>query len=84
MESNNIQTLYEECRTILINTEPISYKLDFIKQPQLREKLVEMFRTAQSDLMILTNFLYELMNCETESDIEYLIDLYGDINELIN
>ena len=54
---NNIQTLYEECRTILINTEPISYKLDFIEQPQLREKLVEMFHTAQSDLMI---FIFSL------------------------
>jgi len=84
MKSENIQSLYETCRTILINTEPISVQLEQVNNPQLKEKLIEIFRTVQSDLMIMTDFLYELMNCESESDIEFLLDLNSDINEVIN
>jgi len=58
--------------------------LEQVNNPQLKEKLIEIFRTVQSDLMIMTDFLYELMNCESESDIEFLLDLNSDINEVIN
>ena len=38
MESENIQTLYENCRTILINTEPISSQLERVNNPQLKAR----------------------------------------------
>jgi hypothetical protein len=67
-----------------MNTEPVSKEIEIIPNSQLREKLFEIFRTAQSDLLILTDILFEIMNCESESDLEILLDLNSDINEMIN
>jgi len=84
MQEKIINTLYESCRLILMNTEPVSKEIEIIPNSQLREKLFEIFRTAQSDLLILTDILFEIMNCESESDLEILLDLNSDINEMIN
>ena len=75
MQEEIINSLYSSCREILLNTEPISKEIERITNPQLRESIKEIFRTAQTDLLILTDFLIEVMNCENESDLEMLLEL---------
>lgn len=84
MELENIKQLYEDSRQLLINTEPVNDKLNGIRNPQLKETLKEYLHTVQSDLLILTDLLFELITCEDESEIEFLIEANKDINELVN
>lgn len=84
MELENIKQLYEDSRQLLINTEPLNEKLTGINNPQLKETLKEYLHTVQSDLLILTDFLFELFNCEDETEIKFLIETNRDINELVN
>jgi len=84
MELENIKQLYEHSRQLLINTETLNEKLTGIIHPQLKETLKEYLHTVQSDLLILTDLLFELFNCEDETEIESLIETNRDINELIS
>lgn len=84
MELENIKQLYEDCRELLINTEPLNEKLNNLRNSKLKETLKEYLHTVQSDLMILTDLLFELITCEDESEIEFLINTNRDINELVN
>lgn len=84
MELENIKQLYEDSRQLLLSTEPLNEKLTGIRNPQLRETLKEYLQTVQSDLLILTDLLFELITCEDESEIEFLIEANKDINELVN
>lgn len=84
MELENIKQLYEDSRQLLLNTEPLTEKLTGIRNPQLKEALKEYIYTVQNDLLILTDLLFELFNCEDESEIKFLIETNRDINELVN
>ncbi|MBZ0180539.1 MAG: hypothetical protein K8F36_14735 [Melioribacteraceae bacterium] len=84
MESDNIKQLYEDSRQLLINTEPLTERLTGIRNPQLKETLKDYVHTVQSDLLILTDLLFELITCEDETEIEFLINTNRDINELVN
>jgi len=76
--------IYENTRTLLINTEPIAKEISRITHPQLREELQQIFRTCQADILILNDFLIEIINCETEEEINYLLEnnyeLIGKVN----
>jgi hypothetical protein len=84
MQEEIINTFYEYCRSILMNNELVDKEIEKISNPQLRKRITEIFQIAQSDMLILTDFLIEVMNCESESDLEMLLDLNQDINEVIN
>jgi len=84
MELENIKQLYEDSRQLLLSTEPLNERLTGINIPRLKETLKDYLHTVQSDLLILTDFLFELFNCEDETEIEFLIETNRDINELIN
>ena len=84
MDSNNVLKLYEGSRSLMVNTEPIAKAIDQITNPQLKEKLFELSRTIQCDLLILTDFLYEVAQCETESDLELLLEINSVFIEPIN
>jgi hypothetical protein len=81
---DQIVPLYEGIRQLLINTDPVASQIDQIQHPQLKEKLLVMSQNIQADLMILCDFLYELMNCATEDEIELLLELHQDSEEIIN
>ena len=78
MENEKLIQIYEGVRSILLNSESISEQISKLTHTQLKERLIELNRTAQSDLLILTDFLIELMNCETESDLDFLLELTSD------
>jgi len=84
MELENIKQLYEDSRQLLLSTEPLNERLTGIRNPQLKETIKEYLQTVQSDLLILTDFLFELFNCEDETEIEFLMETNSDINELVN
>ncbi|MHB8337934.1 MAG: hypothetical protein ACYDEE_11015 [Ignavibacteriaceae bacterium] len=65
--------IYESTRTILLNTEPVSKEIEKISYHLLRDKLLEILRTCQADLLILNDVLIDVMNCESEEDIEFLL-----------
>ena len=65
--------LYESTRTLLLNTEPVSKEMEKIYHPLLRNRLLELIRTCQADLLILNDLLIETMNCENEDDIEFFL-----------
>jgi hypothetical protein len=65
--------IYESTRTILLNTEPVSKEIENISNHLLRDKLLEILRTCQADLLILNDVLIDIMNCESENDIEFLL-----------
>ena len=74
-ENISIHCLYESCRAALINTEQMSNEIENLTYPVLKESIKEYFQTVQTDIMILTDFLVELMNCGSEADLELLLEL---------
>lgn len=78
MEKEKLIQIYESVRSILMNSESISEQITLLTHSQLKERLTELTRTAQSDLLILTDFVIEAMNCETESDLDFLLELHSD------
>ena len=84
MEQEFIQMLYEDFRNILLQTEPINGKLELIKNQQLRQKLIEAYRTIQADLMIMMDYLINAMECETETDLELFLESIEEPNEMVH
>ena len=84
MDLSNLLQLYESNRILLLKTEPITKAIEQIKNPQLKEKLIELSQTVQCDLLILTDFLYEATQCETESDIDLLLEINSALCEPIS
>ncbi len=82
--SDHANTIYESTRSLLLSTEPISKKIDEISHSKLRDRLQEIFRTCQADLLILNDFLIEIINCETEEEIEFLIENNTEFTELVS
>jgi len=69
--------LYEESRKILFSTDPIEKKIKRISKsnPQLSKKLDEINKTFQADLLIFTDTINQLINCEDENEMKELIEL---------
>lgn len=78
MENEKLIQIYESVRSVLLNSECISTQITTLTHLQLKERLTDLNRTVQSDLLILTDFLIELMNCENDSDLDYLLELTSD------
>ena len=56
MQEINIKPIFESYRLLLIYTESVNKEIRNVPNIQLRNKLYEIFRTAQNDLLILTDF----------------------------
>ena len=69
-----LNPIYEKTRSLLLQSEPISRQIENIPHPQLKEKLIEVAQTCQADLLILNDILISAMDCETESDLELILD----------
>lgn len=82
MENEKLVQIYESVRSILLNTESISGQIATLTHSQLKERLTDLNRTVQSDLLILTDFLIEVMNCESDSDLDFLLELTSDTNNI--
>ncbi len=78
MENEKLIQIYESVRSVMLNSENITEQITTLTHSQLKERLTELTRTAQSDLLILTDFLIEAMNSETESDLDFLLELTSD------
>ena len=84
MENISDLNLYEDVRSILMQTERIKDSIQEIKHKQLQESLSDMLKTCQADLMVLLDTAYELELCEGDSDIDELLECFPDINETVN
>lgn len=84
MEEESIQMLYEDFRNILLQTEPINNKLEQLTNPLLRQRLIEACRTVQADLMIMMDYLFNVLECETESDLELFLESINNTGEMVN
>ena len=77
--------LYEEVRNILLQTERIQNQIAELKHKRLYEVLSEMLKTCQADLMVFLDTVYELEQCESDSEINELMESYSDCeNETVN
>lgn len=83
VDQSQINLLYESSRQELVNSDSLIKEITSINHPQLKERLLEITRTIQADLLILVDYLFELSNCVTDDDIEALLELH-DIEELRN
>ncbi len=81
---NELISVYERLRGMLITSELLEKEIQKIKDPKLKEKLVEMFRTVEADLLIVYDFLIEASNCESEDELKLLLDLNTNYEEVIN
>lgn len=68
-----LNPIYEQSRSLLLQSEPLSGQIEKIPHPQLKEKLTEIALTCQADLLILNDVLISAMECETDSDIELIL-----------
>ncbi|MBA4405701.1 hypothetical protein C0389_00335 [bacterium] len=68
-----LNPIFEQSRSLLLQSEPISTQIEKITHPQLKAKLREVARTCQADLLILNDVLIGAMECETDSDIELIL-----------
>jgi hypothetical protein len=79
-----IQLVYEDSRQLLLSTTRIEENISEIKNLKVKYRLSEMIKTVQADLMISIEFIYEVMQCDSETEIESLIDSYNPQNEIVN
>lgn len=71
----NLNNVFESTRDVLVRTELIHKEIKNISHAKLKEKLTEVTRTCQADLLILSDILIGAMECETDSDIMNYLDL---------
>jgi len=69
--------LYSDCRGLLLSADSISKKIKVIDHQLIKEKLTLLIQTCQADLLIITDFIYELELCENEGDLKLLLETYG-------
>lgn len=68
-----LNPIYEQSRSLLLQSEPISGQIEKVTHPQLKDKLTEVVHTCQADLLILNDVLINAMDCETDSDLESIL-----------
>lgn len=68
-----LNPIFEQSRSLLLQLDSLAGQIETITHPQLREKLREVARACQADLLILNDVLIEAMDCETESDIQEIL-----------
>lgn len=83
MENFKELNLYEDVRSILMQTERIQNSVQEIKHKHLQESLSNMLKNCQADLMVLLDIAYEIKLCETDSDIDELLECFLDIKETV-
>ncbi|KAF0140168.1 MAG: hypothetical protein FD122_2675 [Stygiobacter sp.] len=74
MINKNVLAVYEDYRSIIWKLENVRQKLDKLP-PKIKTKVSEALDTTQSDLLNIANLLLDVTNCETDSDLEFLLDL---------
>jgi hypothetical protein len=79
-----LSIVYEDCRQLILSTGRIEENISEIKNLKLKNKMLDMIKTVQADLMISIEFIYEVMQCDTETDLESLFDSYNQQNEVVN
>ncbi len=85
MENFRDLNLYKDARSILMQTERIKDSIQEIKHKQLQESLLDMLKTCQADLMILLDTVYQVEQCETDSDLNEFLEIYsGYESETVN
>ena len=68
-----LNPIYEQFRSLLIQSEPLTNQIDKISSPRLKAELIEISRTFQADLLILNDVLISAMECQNESDIDLIL-----------
>ncbi len=82
--SEQANSIYELSRVLLINSEAISKEIEKIHHDLLKQKLLELFRTVQADLLIFNDVVIDAMECQTEEDLEFILQVADDnlLNEI--
>lgn len=71
---NEFYGLYENLRSILIQTDFLKKQISKISNPQLREIFSEYLKTCQADLLDFINPVYDLITCDNPEDVNYIIN----------
>ncbi|MDH7605501.1 MAG: hypothetical protein QHH13_11410 [Melioribacter sp.] len=71
---NEFYGLYENLRSILIQTDFLKKQISKISNSQLREIFSEHLKTCQADLLDFINPVYDLITCDNPEDINYIIN----------
>ncbi len=80
-EKKTIDSIYGSTRSLLIHAGPLIKVIEEIPNRRLREIELQQFEEAEDKLLFFHQFLLEVLNCESESDIEMLLDLNSIDNE---
>ena len=76
--SEQANSIYESSRILLINTESISKEIEKIHHELLKQKLLELFRTVQANLLLFNDVVIDAMECETEEDLKFILQAADD------
>jgi len=68
-----LNPIFEQSRTLLLQSEPMTNQIDKITHPQLKAKLIDVALSYQADLLILNDILISAMDCENDSEIELIL-----------
>jgi len=70
---NKFIEIYELTRLILINADNISNEVRNINHSTLKQRLDFEIDTIKADCLNLLEFITDLQQCETDSDIDFLL-----------
>jgi HAMP domain-containing protein len=82
--NDQLSIIYEDNRLLLISTGRIEENISEIQNLRVKYRLSEMIKTVQADLMISIEFIYEVMQCDTENEIESLLERFNQQNDMDN
>lgn len=72
---NELEQVYSSLRDLAVISESILEQINNISNPRLRTKILEQHNAYQTDLLLAIDFIFEVLECETEVDVEMLLDL---------
>lgn len=74
MDIERISALIESLKVLISHSKNLNNEIDSIRYVKLKISLRERMQTIQADLLDMQEYLFELLECETLSEIDLLIN----------
>jgi hypothetical protein len=81
MLAPEINSIYEQSRTLLPQLDQMSKLINQIDNQKLKSVLREINNTVQEDFLVFSDIVVEAMSCETPEQLNELINLFEDSSE---
>ncbi len=80
----NVVNISDDVRQLFINSEALKEKVKSLEartgaEQKVKERAVKYIENVQGEILAFNEFLTTLFECDTDEDIEFLIDDLGEI-----